>query len=338
MGYQAEKNKIEEKMRRIKTVLLCVLLTALLGLCIFSAFVPPDTWKYYVGKPRILARADGEMRIHFLDVGQGDCTLLELPDGKVALIDGGDGRESTEVTVMRYLNALKIDTIDYLIVSHADSDHCGALDKIVEHKTILNAYLPATEPENASEEYAEFYAQLLEEDCTKQYSERYTVLGSDVESNGYTFAFLYPYPMDADGGLTNETGSDDNASSSVLWLDYQGVSTLFTGDAPFKTEEILMRDDRLSLFDVCNVELSDTEILKVAHHGSADSTSLEFLDYLQVKTAVISCGKNNVYGHPTEEVKYNLEKAGVTSYRTDENGTVIVTVTSLGEYSVSTVS
>ena len=163
MSYQAEKRKIEEKLKRIKTAVLCVVLVALFFLCVFSAFVPPDTWKYHVGKPSISKRSEGELRIHFLDVGQGDCTLIELPDGKVVLIDGGDGRESTEMSVMRYLNALDIDTIDHLILTHADADHCGSLAKIVEHKKILNAYLPTTETQYTCAEYKAFYNELLEE-------------------------------------------------------------------------------------------------------------------------------------------------------------------------------
>lgn len=330
MSYQAEKRKIEEKLKRIKTVVLCVLLVALLSLCIFSAFVPPDTWKYHVGKPSVSKRNEGELRIHFLDVGQGDCTLVEFPDGKVALIDGGNGSERTETTVMRYLNALKIDVIDYLIVTHADSDHCGSLDKVVAHKTILNAYLPTAKPEKAGAEYAEFYEKILEEDCAQQHVFRYLSLGTEA----YTFTFLYPYSLESNGGK-EDLDADDNANSAVLWLDYLGVSALFTGDAPFETEELLMLDDRAGLFDHYGIELTSTEILKVAHHGSMYSTSFEFLRYLDVETAVISCGKNNVYGHPSEEVLENLTDAKAVAYRTDEQGTVMLTIAPSGEYSIS---
>jgi beta-lactamase superfamily II metal-dependent hydrolase len=330
MSYQAEKRKIEEKIKRIKTVVLCVLLAALLSLCIFSAFVPPDTWKYHVGKPSVSKRNEGELRIHFLDVGQGDCTLIEFPDGKAALIDGGDGRERTETSVMRYLNALEIDVIDYLIVTHADGDHCGSLDKILEHKTVLNAYLPTANPEKGGAEYAEFYEKLLEEDCSKKHSFRYLSLGTEA----YTFTFLYPYSLEASKGM-EELEADDNANSAVLWLDYLGVSALFTGDAPFETEELLMLDHKAGLFDHCGVALKSTEILKVAHHGSRDATSFEFLKYLGVKTAVISCGKDNVYGHPSEEAQENLKYAKAAVYRTDEQGTVMITIHPSGEYSIS---
>ena len=154
MGYRAEKEKIEKKLRIVKIVVLCVALALVVGLCVFSAFCPPAQWKYYVNKPEVAKRSAGEMRIHYLDVGQGDCTLVELPDGKVVLIDGGDSTERTAETILRYLNALKIKTIDYLIVTHTHSDHCGALQKVVEQKKILNAYLPAAKPEKAGDLYA----------------------------------------------------------------------------------------------------------------------------------------------------------------------------------------
>ncbi len=329
MGYRAEKEKIEGKIKRIKTVALCITLGVLLALCIFSAFVPPDTWKYHVGKPSVPRRLAGEMRIHFLDVGQGDCAIIELPDGKVALIDGGDGRESTEITVLRYLNALNVDVIDYLIVSHADSDHCGSLDKVLEHKKVLNAYLPTAKPENSNTQYAQFYARLLEEDCALRYSEGFTTLSNTSEENGYTFAFLYPHLYNEE-----EIDEEDNATSSVLWLDYRGVSTLFTGDAPKAVENTIITDDRLGLFDFCDVELDSTEILKVSHHGSADATSAAFLQYLQVETAVISCSKNNPYGHPTQETLNHLSEVGADVYRTDRQGVVVVTVKKDGSYSV----
>ncbi len=325
MGYQEEKQKIEEKIKRVKTVVLCVTLAALLFLCVFSAFVPPVTWKYHVGKPRLSGREEGELRIHFLDVGQGDCTLIEFPDGKVAMIDGGDGRESTATYVLRYLNALGIDTVDHLIVSHADSDHCGSLATVLEYKNILNAYLPATEPENSNDEYAQFYAQLLEEDCTKRYSERYQTLSG----TGYTFAVIYPSNYEE----TLE-GLDDNVTSSVLWLDYQGASALFTGDVPSEVEELLIRDDQLGLFEPCGVTLRSTEILKISHHGSSDATNAGFLEYLRAKTAVISCGAKNLYGHPTDEVLAALKEMNVDTYRTDEHGSVMITISSDGTYKI----
>lgn len=317
MGYRAEKEKIEKDLRKIKIIVLCVVLALVVGLCVFSAFCPPKIWKYYVKKPKVEKREDGEMRIHFLDVGQGDCTVIELPDGKVALIDGGNATERTAEIVLRYLNALKIKTIDYLIVTHPDTDHCGSLKLVVQQKEILNAYLPATKPENEQAAYAGLYQELLEEDCNLVYSKRGKI--SDEDAN-YTLSFLYPRSKDI------EEVEYYQGESSVLWLDYMGTSAIFMGDATEATEELLMTEDRVDLLEIFGVDLQSTEILKVGHHGSDSSTSLEFLQYLNVHTAVISCGKNNQYGHPTEKVLNNVENVGANLYRTDENGTVYISV------------
>lgn len=316
MGYRAEKEKIEAQIRKIKLIVFCIGLAILLALCVFSAFCAPSTWKYYLNKPKVSLRKEGELRLHFIDVGQGDAILLELPDGKVALIDGGTPTSTSEKAILRHLNALKIKTIDYLIVTHSDEDHCGGLKRILECKTVLNAYLPATKPKNTGATYQAFYQQLLEEDCALHYATRGLTVGND----GYRLTFLLPYQEQVDNlGAYEET-------SSILWLDYQGLNALFTGDAAAADEEILVRDARLGLFENLGVDLSSIEVLKVSHHGSAYSSSLSFLEYLNLDFAVVSCGKNNPYGHPSEEALKNLATVGADLFRTDTDGTVVVTL------------
>jgi len=331
MGYASEKEKIEKRIRLLKRVGLGVLIAVLLFLSVFSLFVPPQTWKYHVAKPKISQRKQGELRIHFLDVGQGDCTLVELPDGKTALIDGGDGSESTATTILRYLNALDVDAIDYLVVTHADSDHCGGLDKVVKYKKIKNAYLPKTLP-SVNDEYAELYAALVEEDCALSYSSRKIDI-STAHSYSYTLSFLYPYTADVEG---EETATESNDSSAVVWLDYQGVSALFTGDVSSEVEKKLMQDHALGAFENRGVDLPSTEIIKIAHHGSNDSTSEEFLRFLGVETAAISCGKNNLYGHPSDDVLTRLQTVNAKVYRTDKNGNITITIKQDGTYGVKT--
>ena len=333
MGYRADKEQVEKKLNVIKRVSLGILLLCLVGLCIFSAFVPPTTWKYYVGGPTISKRKAGELRIHFLDVWQGDCSLIELPDGKVMLIDGGGAGSSTERTVLRYLNALKIDVIDHLVITHSDEDHCGALDLVFKYKKVLNAYLPPSYvPESG--EYADAYAAVMAEKCNVRYS-TYS-LGELGDSSGkypYSLSFVYPYQYDVDFALQYGV-EDDNLLSSVVRLDYNGVGALFAADISFDEENIIMANDGLGLFQELGGSLAGTEILKVAHHGSANSTSLEWLQYLGVKTAVISCGENNPYGHPTQETLARLFAMEVDVWRTDRDGHVAVTISADGTYKV----
>ncbi len=341
MGYRADKEKVERKFRLIKRISLGILLLCLVGLSIFSAFVPPKTWKYYVGLPNVGERRAGDARIHFLDVGQGDCSLIELPDGKVMLIDGGDYQSSTKKQILRYLNALKIEVIDYLVITHADEDHCGALDAVLKYKKVLNAYLPPTFPLEDTE-YGEVYEAIAKEKCRVFYASRATkYLDGAYKEYGYALSFLSPYKTDVEDvlGKGESVYNEDakNELSSVLYFDYQGVGAIFAGDISANIEQRLILDDTADMFDMRNFDLSSTEILKVAHHGSKNSTSKAWLDYLQVKTAVISCGAGNPYGHPTQDTLSRLTAAGVDVWRTDFDGHVMVTITKSGTYSVKSV-
>ena len=342
MGYRAEKEKFENKKKVVKRVSLGILLICLVGLCVFSAFVPPSVWKYYVALPDVGKRRAGEARVHFLDVGQGDSSLIELPDGKVMLIDGGDYQASTQKSILRYLNALKIDVIDYLIITHADEDHCGSLDVILQHKKVLNAYLPPTFPVEGTE-YAEVYTALQKEKCRLYYASRTSdYLDGAYGQHTYALSFLSPYQAEVEEVLQNGgTDYDEDAKnnlSSVLYFDYQGVGVLFAGDINTEIEAQLMRDDaQFDSFNLRDFDLTSTEILKVAHHGSKYSTSAAWLNYLNVETAVISCGMGNPYGHPTQETLSRLTSVGANIWRTDLDGHVMATISPSGKYTVKRV-
>lgn len=331
MGYQREKEKADRKWRKFKIIVFTIALIAIVGFSVFSIFAPPSSWRYRVNTPKISKRVEGEMRLHFLNVGQGDCTLIELPDGKTMLIDTGDGRESTAKTILRYLNALKIERIDYFVITHPDIDHCGAADEIVKNKEVVSAYLPAVYPD-VNKEYLQAYESLLQEGCKMVFSSMKEKLSFLEGETAYTLCFLYPYSLDT----TEENWGtiENNMQSSILWLDYHGVSALFTGDAPMDLEEELLSRNELDVFTKMGVDLSSTEILKVAHHGSNQSTSLDLLELLHAQTAIISCGKNNVYGHPSQEVLDNLGRVGAQAFRTDLDGNVMITVSKDGRYVV----
>ena len=324
MGYAEEKKTIERRIKVWKIIALFFVVAVIGALCLFATWYPPETWKYYFWLPQPGTRQAREMRVHFLDVGQGDCELIELPDGKIMLIDGGADDESA-TRIMRYLNALKIETIDYLLITHADSDHCGGLQKVVKYKEVKRAFLPLTNA-TENEAYAAVHAELMAKGCQWEYSARSVDLSAEGEIS-YTLRFLYPYTVQTEQDVST------NENSAVVWLDYLGASVLFTGDAPMETEEKLMRDHRLGLLDE-SVKLKETELLKVAHHGSADSTSLSFLQYLGVKQAVISCGADNAYGHPTLEVLSALSAQRAEIYRTDERGNLVWTVSKTGDYAM----
>ncbi len=327
MGYKAQKTEVENKIKRIKRILLFIAVAFLTALVVFSCFYPPESWKYYFATPKISKRKAGEMRMHFIDVGQGDCTLIELPGGQTVLVDGGDGSARTKKVILRYLNALDIDEINHLVITHADDDHCGAIDEIARMKKVFNAYLPATN-EVTDGEYMEAYTALVQSKCKLYRADR--TLKIQGEKYGYSLSFLYPYK----GMEINET--DDNASSAVIWLDYLGVSALLMGDATSEVEKSLLRDNAWGFFQGKGVDLQSTEILKLGHHGSGSSSTLEFLQYLNLRTGIISCGKDNVYGHPAREVMENLSLLDTDVYRTDNHGHILLTVSLDGKYTVKT--
>ena len=336
MGYAAEKEDAERRVKKVKRTVCIVLVVLLAGLCIFAAFVPPPSWKYAFRLPELEKRAEGELRVHFIDVGQGDATVIELPDGKIMLVDGGNGTGEATNSLMRYLNALKVKKIDYLLATHADTDHCGGLDTVVSYKEVERAFLPFTAP-TADSEYASFYMALKEAGCSYTYSSRRIDLSVTDGETPYTLAFVYPYAFDAESSddLNGADATGGNETSAMVWLDYKGASVLLTGDAPKEVEELLIMEAELGLQGKFAYDLKSTEILKVSHHGSSDATSLEFLEHLGVKDAVISCGENNPYSHPHKETLDALTLAGVKTKRTDQDGSVIVTVHADGKYEVT---
>jgi competence protein ComEC len=328
MGYAAEKEKQEKRILKYKRIVLLCVLLVFLSLCIFSAFVPPDTWKYGFRKPRVGRCEEGELRVHFVDVGQGDCTIIQLPDDKVMLIDGGDGESEHTTAIMRYLNALRVKKIDYLVVTHADKDHCGGLKEIVKRKRIGRAFLPKCDiTENAA--YASFYTELMEEECSWEYNSRSVNLSMDGDC-AYTLRCIYPYTLTVEeGGSSN----DDNQLSAVVWLEYKNIGTLFMADVSQSVEAKLVIDDKLSAIE--GVDLDTVDVIKVAHHGSANATGEVLLAHATtLQHAVISCGVNNMYGHPSTEVMDRLSRYGVETHRTDLQGSVMMSVKQDGTYSI----
>lgn len=337
MGYRAEKEKMEKKLKRFKVIALCVLLFALLGLCIFSAFVPPATWKYNVSLPDVDKRGEGELRVHFIDVGQGDATLIEFPNDKVMLIDGGDGSADATKALLRYINALQVDTIDDLVLTHADEDHCGGLTEILANKTVFNAYLPPSFPENGTK-YATYYTKLFKADCKTYFTSRLIQFSSQPQPDSiypYSVQCLYPYSKMVEDILAGDKElKSDNEASSVLYVQYAGVKVLLMGDAPQSVEEKLLMDDQVGAWAQLGVSLKDVSVLKVSHHGSATGTGLSFLQYLGVKDGIISCGEGNVYGHPSAETLARLTQVNANVHRTDIHSNIVLTIEKDGRYTI----
>jgi competence protein ComEC len=333
MGYAREKEKIAKKRKRIWLISLVVLALFISAICVLMSISNPTTWKYKVFLPDVTERGEGELRVHFIDVRQGDATLIELPDGKTMLIDGGNGDDNANKSLLRHINALDIEKIDYLVLTHADNDHFGGLIELLKQKRVERAFLPITTmEEEKSSPYSRFLTELDKEDCAVEKANVFASLALSNQTN-YTLAFLYPYTSMTDGVVEQPVGND---ASVVVWLEYKNVSFLFTGDATKETETRLIASQEKGLYELYGVDIRKTKILKVAHHGSDDSTSEEFLNYIGVEETVISCGEDNPYGHPDKAVLERLMKTGAKIHRTDTDGSIIVTVGIDGAYRFET--
>lgn len=307
-------------MRKIKKIIITVsMATLVFVLAVVACFVPP---RKLLPALRISRIETGELRIHFLDVGQGDCAIVEFTDGELFVIDAGAESFAHKNKLVRYVKGLQPTRVN-LILTHSDIDHYNGFHALLDVFSIDTFYLPVIS--STSQSYIELLEKIEREGCKTDTLTRY----STIEREGGYFVCLSPYS-------TGET--DANESSTVLFLQYGCVKTVFSADIGKQREQQLEREYRLdsTLFHSGEntVELDGVDILKVAHHGSANSSSEEWIDLLQPKTAVVSCGAGNGYSFPKQSAISNLGKVGAEVYRTDELGDIIISIKD-GTYSVA---
>ena len=247
----------------------------------------------YNSEPTVLVDS---LKVRFVDVGQGDCEIVQFPDGRNMIIDGGTNETSTELvnTIMSY----GIKRFDYVVATHPHEDHIGGLDDVIESFEIENVYLPDVTSTSTS------FKNLLESISKSGAKTNRAYAGvTMIEEPDIRAEFLAP---------VNKDYEETNDYSAVLKITYKGFSFLFTGDAETVSEYDMIK----------NGAYLKTDVLKVGHHGSSTSTSSHFLKAADPKVGVISVGRDNSYGHPHREV---LERLGdLKIYRTDLNGTVTI--------------
>jgi len=239
----------------------------------------------------------GKLSVHFINVGQGDSILLQLPDNQTMLIDAGPTEAGP--TVVSYLQKQGIKKIDYLVDTHPHADHIGGMDAVIQAFDIGKVYMPrvTTTTESFESVLRSLQAKGLKITPAKA---GLTVLNE----NGLKISFLAPCG----------SGYEDlNNWSAVLKVQFGDNSFLLTGDAQSESEQEMLASG-------ANLK---ADVLKVGHHGSHSSTTPAFLKAVSPKYAIISVGAGNDYGHPHHETLAKLASAGVKVCRTDRDGTVI---------------
>ncbi|MCC8161972.1 MAG: MBL fold metallo-hydrolase [Lachnospiraceae bacterium] len=274
---------------------LAAVIVLLLGLAGYGAGQSGEFITINTGSETSTAVTE-ELTVHFIDVGQGDCTLITQGDHAM-LIDAGDNTEGENV--VSYLDYMGIDELDYLVLTHPDADHIGGADVVLYHIDCETVLTPDREADTKS------WSEVVEAMSEKGLEAVHPQPGDSYALGEASFTVLGPL----------QDYEDSNDCSIVLRLTHGDNAFLFTGDAEENAEaEILASGYTLS-----------ADVLKVGHHGSRSSTGDEFLAAVSPSCAVISCGEENDYGHPHAATLNKLRTSGVSLYRTDEQGTITVT-------------
>jgi len=236
-----------------------------------------------------------DIKVHYIDVGQADSIFIELTSNRTMLIDAAESDNSDKI--IDYIKNLGYNTIDYLVATHPHADHIGGMKDVVEEFDIVEVYMPKAVTTTKT------YENLLKAIDSKNLKIKTAKAGVNIiEDSDLIIDIIAP----------NKDKYDDlNNYSACIKLTYKDVSYLFMGDAEVTSEKEINSN-------------IDVDVLKVGHHGSDTSSGNSFLNKVSPSYAIISVGSDNSYGHPHKEVLNRLEDVGATIYRTDLNGSIIV--------------
>jgi len=253
---------------------------------------------------QILISLDNSLSVEFIDVGQGDSILIRSKRGNYLIDTGGDifGQYDVgENVLLPYLEKQGIFKLNGIFISHFDKDHCGSLGYLMDNMKIENIYVSYTDEGN------ELYRDIKKKAIEKRIPIRVLKKGDTLRLDNKTHLLV----IGPDRDLIDLISIEDNELSMVLLLKHMGNRVLFTGD--------IERRGEMNVIETINTNVG---LLKVPHHGSNTSSSVELLEKLKPKAAVVSVGRNNTFGHPHEEVVKRYEENNIHLYRTDESGLV----------------
>lgn len=238
------------------------------------------------------------MEVHFIDVGQGDATLIKCGDSAM-LIDAGENDKGT--LVQNYLRKQGVKSLDYLIITHPDSDHSGGADVIITKYDIDTIIYPNYTKDTAT------WRDVVKAMDYKNYKVTEPVIGDTYKLGDAEFTIIAPN--------SDDYGDNANDYSVGIILRHGNKKFIFTGDA----EEAAEKDIVKNRIDI------KADVLQVGHHGSKTASTAEFLETVDPEYAVISCGQDNSYGHPHAATMNSLRSMSVKVFRTDEQGSLVAT-------------
>lgn len=354
-----KKNKREKDLQKFVDYLVVIIIVIVIVLAVFYisngykfdfGFLKKESESVSVNYSEVDNVRD--LKVYFIDIGQGDCIFIELPDGKNMLIDTGEKRNAGKAKIDKYLRDEKGNkvTIDYCVATHPDSDHIGLMPYVYEQYDVLKSYRPYVYSENKSASALPYelnkgikiknssniyYDYITNVNAEQTYWEFFKddsdfsngFTGKDGEIYEYTVNFVMPY---ADNLNDYQYFTTPNDFSAVIMLEYADRKILFTGDIEYETGKKGAEQSFIREFSTSNPAMVDCDVLKVAHHGSDSSTSPEFLSLVKPEYSVISCGLSNKHRHPLKSTLDNLVNCGSEIYRTDLQGTIILTIDSKG--------
>lgn len=350
----------------IITAVAIVLIVAIAVAVLYFGF--PEKWDMVIGlivgdippagsdgDNHPLQRGDGDLQVHFINVGQGDCILILFPDGKEMLIDCGNDKNSNTIkeSTLDYIGRYVTDgQIDYLMATHGDSDHTSFVDDVLYAYDVDNIYMPfiLAEPENeakaeavanlpaeklalftdddtlTSGAYADFFIAALSEEGANI---MFNVGNFSITADTYRIDFYCYTAEDWENTGLGDDAEAKNAVSPIGILEYNGRRVVLTGDSNEINEPKF-----ISQF---SVDVLDCDVLKVGHHGSETSSTREFLDFVDCEYAIISCNASgNTFEHPRQATLDRFIADNMTIYRTDLHGTILLEIDGEGNMTFAT--
>lgn len=241
-----------------------------------------------------ISESQRDFKIYFIDVGEADCILIEN-NYEYTLIDAGNNKDGKKL--VEYFKSLGIEEFQYVIGTHAHEDHIGGMDNIIKNFAIKHFYMPDTHISMIT------YEEILEALEKKKIKYETPNVDTTFQMSDTKFKILW----------ISKDEEELNDTSIVLKVYYKNTSYLLMADATYNVEEKILEKD------------VESDLIKIAHHGSNHSSGAVFLKKVNPKYAIISVGKDNDYGFPKQVVLDKLDRMNVQVFRTDEQGTIIAT-------------